>query len=89
VHLVGSRVVDGHPTLRLHVVINGERSGGEPSVERHFWDLQLGAQVTVAQQTCPNCGAPIATGELICDHCHADVRTTAEVPLVVSRLELY
>jgi hypothetical protein len=89
VDLVGSRVVDSHPTLRVHVVIKGEAPGGEPTVDRHFWDLQLGAEVTVGQQTCPNCGAPIATGELICDHCHTDVRTTVQIPLVVSRLELY
>jgi hypothetical protein len=89
VHLVGSRLVGGHPTLRVHVVIDGEGSGGEPTVDRQFWDLELGAEVTVGQQTCPNCGAPIAAGELICGHCRADVRTSAQVPLVVSRLELY
>jgi hypothetical protein len=89
VHLVGGRVVGDHPTLRVHVVIEGQDDAGEPTVDRHFWDLETGAQVTLAAQTCPNCGAPLAPGELICGHCRADVRTTVEAPLVVSRLELY
>ena len=41
------------------------------------------------QGRCPNCGAPIARGELVCEHCRADVRSVVTVPLVVSRLELY
>jgi NMD protein affecting ribosome stability and mRNA decay len=43
----------------------------------------------VGQQTCPNCGAPIGNGELVCGYCRTDVRSLVEVPLVVSRLELY
>ena len=54
-----------------------------------FWDFTFNAQVTVGQSTCPNCGAPLSGGELICDHCHTDVRRTVEAPLVVNRLELY
>ena len=53
------------------------------------WDLQLGTQVTIGQPQCPNCGAPLARGELICGHCHADVRSIVEAPIAVSRLELY
>ena len=89
VHLVGSRVMNGNPTLRLHLVIHGQDESGRQTIDRHFWDLELGGQVTVGQQSCPNCGAPIAPGELICGHCRTDVRTTVQVPLVVSRLELY
>lgn len=89
VHLAGSRVVDGHPVVRAHLAIQTTDADGHPTASQQFWDLQFGGQVTVSQPTCPNCGAPIGNGELICGHCHADVRSVVEVPIVVSRLELY
>lgn len=89
VHLIGGRAAGGRAVLRVHVEIHGLAPGGEGTLDRQFWDLALGGQVTVAQASCPNCGAPIAPGELICAHCNTDVRSTVEVPLVVSRLELY
>jgi hypothetical protein len=88
-HLVGVHKVDGHPALRAHLSMQVQDADGNPSVNSQFWDLQLGAQVTVGQSQCPNCGAPIAKGELICGHCRTDVRSVVEAPLVVSRLELY
>ncbi len=89
VHLVGSRAVNGHPVIRTHLTIQAHDSDGRPATVHQFWDLQCGGQVTVGQSTCPNCGAPIDTGELVCGHCHVDVRNVVDVPLVVSRLELY
>jgi hypothetical protein len=89
VHLVGSRVDDGHPVVRAHLVIAVGRPDGSAGGIGQFWDLQLGGQVTVGQPECPNCGAPIAAGELICSHCHTDVRSVVDVPIVVSRIELY
>ena len=82
-------MADGHPVVRTHLRIQVQRPDGSPSVATQFWDLQLGAQVMVGQQTCPNCGAPIGGGELVCGYCRTDVRSLVEVPLVVSRLELY
>jgi hypothetical protein len=89
VDLVGAHMADGHPVLRARLSIQVQDADGSRSATNQFWDLQLGAQVTVGQSQCPNCGAPIATGELICGHCRADVRSVVEAPLVVSRLELY
>lgn len=89
VHLVGARVVSDRPVLRVHVVIHGADATGTPTVDRQFWDIQLGGEVTVGQQACPNCGAPVDPGELVCGHCRTDVRVTAHVPLVITRLELY
>jgi hypothetical protein len=89
IDLVGAHMVEGHATLRARLPIQVNGSDGSPSVNSQFWDLQLGAQVTVGQPLCPNCGAPIAQGALICEHCRADVRSVVTVPLVVSRLELY
>jgi len=89
VRLVGSRVVDGHPVVRTHLSIQTHAGGGTPTTQNQFWDLQFGGQVTVGQPNCPNCGAPIGTGELICGHCHTDVRSVIDVPIVVSRLDLY
>lgn len=89
IHLAGSRVMDGHPVVRVHLVIQAHHADGSPASSGQFWDLQLGGQVTVGQHACPNCGAPIGVGELICAHCNADVRSVVDVPLVVSRLELY
>ncbi|HEY6396939.1 MAG TPA: zinc ribbon domain-containing protein [Solirubrobacteraceae bacterium] len=88
-HLVGIHMTDGHPVLRAHLRIELLRSDGTPSMASQFWDLQLGAQVMVGQANCPNCGAPIGPGELLCSYCKADCRNLREVPLVVSRLELY
>lgn len=89
VHLVGSRAVGGHPVVRVHLSIQHEEGGGGRGTDTQFWDLQLGAQVTVGQPNCPKCGAPMASGELVCSHCHTDVRDVVDVPIVVSRLELY
>jgi hypothetical protein len=89
VHLVGSRVVDGHPVVRAHLSIQAQDRDGNASAHHQFWDLQFGGQVTTGQLNCPNCGAPIGEGELICGHCHTDVRRVVDVPIVVSRLELY
>ena len=89
VHLVGSRIVDGHPVVRAHLSIQAHDANGNASAQHQFWDLQFGAQVTVGQPNCPNCGAPIGPGELICGHCHTDVRSVVDVPIVVSRLDLY
>jgi hypothetical protein len=89
VHLAGSRVVDGHPVVRAHLSIQAIDPQGNPITCQQFWDLQFEGQVTVSQPGCPNCGAPVGTGELICGHCHADVRSVVDVPIEVSRLELY
>jgi hypothetical protein len=85
INLIGAHMVEAHATLRVRLAIHvdGER------VNTQFWDLQLGGEVTVGQATCPNCGAPIAQGALICEHCRADVRSVVKAPLVVSRLEMY
>jgi hypothetical protein len=89
VHLAAGRVVDGHGVLRVHLNIAGVRTDGAPSLDRQFWDLQLGAQATVAQSACPNCGAPVSGGELVCGHCGTDVRSVVDVTAAVTRLELY
>jgi len=89
VQLVGCQIVNGHAVLRakLSLALQGATDGR--AVETQFWDLQLGGELTVGQPTCPNCGAPIGQGELICGHCHTDVRSTVNVPVLVSRLEIY
>jgi hypothetical protein len=80
---------DGHPVLRVHLAIVAEDGEGARRVVSQFWDLQLGAEATVGQPSCSNCGAPLSQGELICGHCGTDVRSVVEVPVLVSRLELY
>jgi ribosomal protein S27AE len=89
VHLVGGRVVAGRAVLRVHLVMHGAGAEGLPTVDRQFWDIQVGGDVTMGQRVCPNCGAPVDPGELVCGHCRTDVRVTVQVPLVVTRLELY
>jgi hypothetical protein len=89
VHLIGSPTGAGPAVIRIHVQVGVRSPEGASGVSRQFWDLTVGAQVVVAQATCPNCGAPLAPGQLICDHCRADVRSVVQVPLAVSRLELY
>jgi hypothetical protein len=89
IHLVGAHMLEAHPVLRARLAIQVRGADLAQTVNNQFWDLQIGAQVTVGQLQCPNCGAPMAQGELICTHCHADVRSVMKVPIVVSRLELY
>lgn len=88
-HLVGSRIDGGHPVVRVHLTIQTRRPDGEEGQTHQFWDLQFGDRVTVGQPNCPNCGAPLSDGGLVCSHCHADVRNVVDVPIVVSKLELY
>lgn len=89
VKLVGAHMAEGHPVLRAHLAIQAQQTDGTEAISSQFWDIELGTSVTIGQTSCPNCGAPIAEGELICSHCQADVRAVVQVPLVVSRLELY
>lgn len=89
VHLTASRVVDGHSVVRAHLSIQATEPDGNPTTSQQFWDLQFGGQVTVSRPSCPNCGAPVGKGELICGHCHTDVRSVVGLPIVVSRLDLY
>jgi hypothetical protein len=89
INLVGAHMVEAHATLRARLAIQVKSADGSESVNTQFWDLELGGEVTVGQATCPNCGAPIAQGALICEHCRADVRSVVKAPLVVSRLEMY
>ena len=88
-HLVGTPVQDGGRVLRVHLLVDTRSPDASQHATSQFWDFTFNAQVTVGQSTCPNCGAPLGSGELICDHCHTDVRRTVEAPLVVNRLELY
>jgi hypothetical protein len=89
INLIGAHMVEAHATLRVRLPIQVKSADGSESVNSQFWDLQLGAEVTVGQAICPNCGAPIAQGALICEHCRADVRSVVKARLVVSRLEMY
>ena len=87
--LVGSPMENGKPALRVHLQIKTRAPDGIEGATGQFWDFALGVQVTVAPCACPNCGAPLSGGQLICDHCHTDVGQVAHAALVVERLELY
>lgn len=89
VHLAAARILDGHGMVRLHLAIHSTRPDGSAAVDRQFWDLQLSGETAVAQSSCPNCGAPAAGGALVCGHCGTDLRSVVDVPLLVTRLELY
>jgi hypothetical protein len=88
-HLVGTPMNEGARVLRVHLLVDTRSPDGSQHGTSQFWDFTFNAQVTVGQTTCPNCGAPLSGGQLVCDHCHTDVRRTVEAPLVVNRLELY
>ena len=89
VHLVGSPTHDGQSAIRAHVMVATTSTDGGSAATGMFWDLTVDTTVVVGQSSCPNCGAPLAAGCLVCEHCHADVRQVISAPLVVSRLELY
>jgi hypothetical protein len=88
-HLVGAPSHDGHAVIRAHVVVATRSPDGSSETTGMFWDLSVDTQVVVGQSSCPNCGAPLAAGCLVCDHCHTDVRQVTNAPLVVTRLEMY
>jgi hypothetical protein len=88
IKLIGAHLSDGHAALRVRLAI-ALRDNDQQTLATQFWDLRLQAQVTVGETSCPNCGAPLGQGELICGHCGTDVRSVTSVPLAVSRLELY
>jgi hypothetical protein len=87
--LIGAPVVSGHPALRAHLTVAVRNADGNAAAQRQSWDLEPNGSATVGQATCPNCGAPIPDGALICGHCHSDVRHVVSAALIVSRLELY
>jgi hypothetical protein len=89
VHLVGTPVRSGGPVLRVHLSIATQGADGGPGATSQFWDLLIDPTVTVGAHDCPNCGAPLAVGHVVCEHCHADVRTAVQVPLAVGKLEIY
>jgi hypothetical protein len=88
-HLVGAPPHEGHTAIRAHVLVATTSPDGGSSATAMFWDFGVDAPVVVGQSSCPNCGAPLAAGCLVCDHCHADVRQVTSAPLLVTRLELY
>lgn len=88
-HLVGAPAHEGKPAIRVHLLIATRSADGGSGANSQFWDFTIDTQVVVGQASCPNCGAPIPEGRLVCDHCHTDVRQVVSAPLVVSRLELY
>ncbi len=88
-HLIGAPMQGGKPVIRVHLVVATRSDDGGNRASSQFWDFTVDSQVVVGQALCPNCGAPIPEGELVCDHCHTDVRQVVSAPLVVSRLEFY
>ncbi|MDA8355919.1 MAG: zinc ribbon domain-containing protein [Actinomycetota bacterium] len=89
VRLVGAPIRDGRPELRIHVNVAAVAPDGNRLAFGEFWDLISNTHATVSAGRCPSCGAPLETGQLICEHCHADARTVQSVPLLVTRMELY
>jgi hypothetical protein len=88
-HLIGAPTREGSPVIRVHLLIATQATDGSNTVNSQFWDFAVDSQVVVGRTTCPNCGAPLPEGQLVCGHCHTDVRQVVSAPLVVSRLELY
>jgi hypothetical protein len=80
---------DGRPEVRIHVTVSAVAADGSKEAFGEFWDLRMDVQATMGPAQCPDCGAPLGAGQLICEHCHADARTVVHVPLSVVRAELY
>jgi zinc-ribbon domain len=88
VNLVGVPGSSGPPAVRLRIRITAANPAGQPSYLEQFWDVQMGGgTVTVGATTCPNCGAPLADGAIVCSYCRADTRSAQNVPLLVVKLE--
>jgi hypothetical protein len=87
--LIGAPAGVERAVLRIRANVQArDQDGDEPSVHEQFWDLAFGdLTATVATTNCPNCGAPLTQGVLVCPYCHTDTRATAHVPLQVVRLQ--
>jgi hypothetical protein len=86
--LIGAPHRDGDPVVRVRVRIElaDAHDGGVESDQ--FWDVQMKATPEhTAPDVCPNCGAPLGAGALVCGFCRAEPGPSSATPLLVARLE--
>lgn len=77
------------PGVRVRAEFPVTTQSGSALPSGLFMDAEFGARVTMpAARTCSNCGAQLGSGELLCSHCGADMRTEVSTPLAISRLLL-
>jgi hypothetical protein len=89
VHLVGVPESTREASIRTRVMVAVTELDGQSGMRSQFWDLQADVSVVVGTSTCPNCGAQLQPGQLICGYCSTDVRRSLQVPFVVTKLEMY
>ena len=87
--LIGAPARRVPPVLRVRIIARTIAPQGHDVKISQFWDIEFDSETTVSMGTCPNCGAPLAAGQLVCSHCHSDARAKVEVPLLVNRLQIY
>lgn len=86
VHLISSVPDNNRPDIRILVTISYQRSGAD-RVSKMFWDLVFDTTLRVAAARCPNCGAAVEAGGLICTYCQHELSTTVAAAVAVSRVQ--
>ncbi len=89
VRLIGAPARRDPPVLRVRVVARTVTPEGNDGTNSQFWDIEFDSETVVSKGACPNCGAPLAAGQLVCSYCHRDARTKVQVPLLVNRVQIY
>jgi len=75
--------------IRLKLGISATSRTGLSKAVEQFWDVSVNQTATISLVKCPDCGAPLAPGELVCHYCHVSTAQVVVHPLLVSRLRLY
>jgi zinc-ribbon domain len=78
----------GQVTLRIRLKIT-VLQGGATSVVDQFWDITEDQPSLEMRTSCPNCGAPAATANLVCPFCGTDLRVPGKSGVVVTKVQLY
>jgi hypothetical protein len=72
--------------FRVRVHTESSYPGENPTI---FLDLAANINEIVTSKKCPICGAPTTMGDIKCKFCGADVRTSAEFPIIITRIQIY
>ncbi len=75
--------------LRIHLTVHAADSDGSPVILQQFWDVSGNHSFEGSLSQCPNCGAPVEAGTIVCKYCHSDLRSESTATIFVSRVQSY
>jgi hypothetical protein len=88
--LVSVATIEQDPTIRVRLHVVPTTPPSDLSVLEQFWDVLIDTKnAATAPTLCPNCGGPVAAGDLFCRHCRADLRPSSPSALLVTRITAF